>query len=131
MYSAPRHGHRHSRPHVAVRAVGPAGRASDAVMLGRDAQRYYGQSENELAQRYVKSEPFLSASYCAAALEHRYSVYPFIREFADFSAWAGKRVLEVGCGQGADLSQFALGGASTFGCDLTFKHCDVSRKFAA
>jgi SAM-dependent methyltransferase len=100
-------------------------------MLGRDVQRYYGQSENELAQRYIHSEPFLSPSYCAAALAHRYSLYPCIREFADFPAWAGRRVLEVGCGQGADLSQFAVGGASTFGCDLTFKHCDVSRRFAA
>jgi len=39
-------------------------------------------------------------------------------------------VLEVGCGQGADLSQFAAGGAHAFGCDLTSKHCHISRTFA-
>jgi ubiquinone/menaquinone biosynthesis C-methylase UbiE len=94
-----------------------------------DVQRYYEQSDDELARRYIKDEPFLSAEYCKAALDHRYGLYPFIGEFADFGAWAGQRILEVGCGQGADLSQFALAGAKTHGCDLTMKHCDISRKF--
>jgi SAM-dependent methyltransferase len=98
-------------------------------MSTSDLQQYYGGSDNELAQRYVKDQSFLSPAYCAAALEHRYGLYPFIHEFAAFSSWKGKRVLEVGCGQGADLSQFAAAGAATFGCDLTFKHCDVSRRF--
>ncbi len=92
-------------------------------------QGYYQHSDDELAQRYIKGEKFLSPEYCAAALSHRYGLYPFIPEFAQFERWAGKRVLEVGCGQGADLSQFALAGAETFGCDLTAKHCRISRDF--
>jgi ubiquinone/menaquinone biosynthesis C-methylase UbiE len=95
----------------------------------RDVRHYYESSDNELARRYIKGERFLSAEYCKAALDHRYGLYPFIREFVDFGAWAGQRVLEVGCGQGADLSQFALAGARTSGCDLTRKHCDISRAF--
>lgn len=94
-----------------------------------DVQRYYEQSDDELARRYIRTEPFLSPQYCRAALEHRYQLYPFIPEFAQFDRWAGKRILEVGCGQGADLSQFALAGAETFGCDLTPKHCQISRDF--
>src|SRR5947207_1016915 len=86
-----------------------------------DVQKYYQLSDDELAQRYIKDKEFLSREYCEAALEHRYGLYPFLRNFADFSAWTGKRVLEVGCGQGADLSQFAAAGAATFGCDLTKK----------
>jgi len=92
-------------------------------------QQYYQYSDDELAQRYIKDKTFLSREYCEAALEHRYRLYPFLRAFADFGAWKGKRVLEVGCGQGADLSQFAAAGAETFGCDLTTKHCEVSRAF--
>jgi ubiquinone/menaquinone biosynthesis C-methylase UbiE len=95
----------------------------------QDVQHYYESSDDELARRYIKDERFLSAEYCRAALEHRYGLYPFIREFVDFGAWTGRRVLEVGCGQGADLSQFALAGATTHGCDLTNKHCAISREF--
>ena len=94
-----------------------------------DVQRYYQNSDDELAQRHIKDAPFLSPEYCTAALKHRYLLYPFIPEFAQFTAWRGKRVLEIGCGQGADLSQFALAGAETFGCDLTAKHCCISRDF--
>jgi ubiquinone/menaquinone biosynthesis C-methylase UbiE len=94
-----------------------------------DVQRYYESSDDELARRYIKDERFLSVEYCRAALDHRYGLYPFIPEFVGFDAWAGKRVLEVGCGQGADLSQFALAGAYTCGCDLTHKHCRISRDF--
>jgi SAM-dependent methyltransferase len=96
---------------------------------GTDVQRYYQSSDDELAHRYIKNEQFLSPAYCEAALAHRYALYPFVRGFAEFERWAGKRVLEVGCGQGADLSQFALAGADTFGCDFTPKHCDISRQF--
>src|SRR5438093_9286758 len=95
----------------------------------QDVQHYYESSDDELARRYIKDEHFLSVEYCKAALDHRYGRYPFIRELVDFDVWAGLRVLEVGCGQGADLSQFALAGATTHGCDLTSKHCAISREF--
>jgi SAM-dependent methyltransferase len=96
-----------------------------------DIRHYYESSDEELAQRYVKTEQFLSEEYCLAALRHRYELYPFLPEFVDFNRWAGKHVLEVGCGQGADLSQFALAGAIAHGCDLTAKHCEISRSFVS
>lgn len=99
------------------------------MSLLHDVQQYYERSDDELAQRYVKGEEFLSLAYCEAALEHRYQLYPFIPEFVEFDRWKGKTVLEVGCGQGADLSQFALAGAHTTGCDLTLKHCAISHRF--
>src|SRR5258707_2310740 len=36
----------------------------------------------------------------------------------DFNGYAGRRVLEVGCGAGVDLARFALGGALVTGVDL-------------
>lgn len=94
-------------------------------------ERYYEASDQELAQRYIKGEEFLSREYCEAALKHRFELYPFLRPFAQFDRWAGKSVLEIGCGQGADLSQFAAHRARTFGYDLTMKHCRISREFVA
>lgn len=97
-------------------------------MTTRDeVERYYEMSDQELAQRYIQDKPFLSREYCEAALAHRYGLYPFLREFAKFESWSGKSVLEIGCGQGADLSQFAIHGARTFGADLTMKHCRITR----
>jgi SAM-dependent methyltransferase len=95
------------------------------------ARQYYQDSDQELAQRYIKGKTFLSREYCDAALAHRYELYPFIHELVPFDAWAGKRVLEVGCGQGADLSEFARAGAHVFGVDLTPKHCRITRDFVA
>ena len=96
-----------------------------------EVQSYYQHSDDELARRYVKDQEFLTRAYCEAALKHRYDLYPFVEPFVNFPSWAGKTVLEVGCGQGADLSRFANAGAVTFGCDLTPKHCDISRRFVA
>jgi ubiquinone/menaquinone biosynthesis C-methylase UbiE len=93
------------------------------------ARQYYQTSDQELAQRYVKGKTFLSREYCEAALEHRYALYPFVHELVPFDSWAGKRVLEVGCGQGADLWQFAKAGAQVYGVDLTAKHCQITRDF--
>ena len=96
-----------------------------------EVERYYETSDQELAQRYIQDKPFLSREYCEAALSHRYGLYPFVKPFAQFESWAGKDVLEIGCGQGADLSQFALHGARVFGADLTMKHCRITRDFVA
>jgi len=101
------------------------------MSLVDEVGRYYQQSDNELAQRYINDRDFLSPDYCRAALQHRYALYPFIDEIVDFPRWTGKRVLEIGCGQGADLSRFVASGAQAYGCDLTPKHCQISRDFVA
>lgn len=90
---------------------------------------YYQSSDNELARRYIRDLPFLSREYCEAALAHRYALYPFIHELVPFRSWAGKHVLEVGCGQGADAWEFARAGARMYGVDLTEKHCQITRDF--
>lgn len=56
-------------------------------------------------------------------LEHkRYTRhYAYLLEEAEFGAHRGKKVLEIGCGMGIDLMQFAKGGAVVTGIDLTDK----------
>ncbi len=51
--------------------------------------------------------------------EHRYRVEPFIHQFAQFTRFRGKKVLEVGVGAGTDHLQFARAGALLSGVDLT------------
>ena len=54
-----------------------------------------------------------------AQARKRYELEPYIAEFAGFHSAAGKRVLEIGVGLGADHLRFAQAGADLVGIDLT------------
>lgn len=47
---------------------------------------------------------------------------------AGFDQWRDKRLLEVGCGLGTDLLQFARGGAHVCGLDLTLNGASLTKK---
>ncbi|HYX29539.1 MAG TPA: class I SAM-dependent methyltransferase [Pyrinomonadaceae bacterium] len=59
---------------------------------------------------------------------HRYQQYaPWMPAVMGFNDFAGKQLLEVGCGMGTDLLQFARGGAKVTGVDLTPRSIETSR----
>src|SRR6266852_3506645 len=58
--------------------------------------------------------------------EERYSKYPWLYEAAEFRAHRGERVLEIGCGTGCDLLQFAKHGAFAVGIDVTPAHLELA-----
>src|SRR5205085_989678 len=58
----------------------------------------------------------------------RYKGDSFMFDVVPFNSWNGKRVLEVGCGLGTDLLQFARGGAKVYGIDLTEKGARLTRR---
>jgi len=60
-----------------------------------------------------------SKAHYEAQSAARYALEPYIINFAQFSQWAGKRVLEIGVGLGADHQKFAEAGADLHGIDLT------------
>jgi SAM-dependent methyltransferase len=60
--------------------------------------------------------------------EERYSTYPWLYDAAEFSNHRGERILEIGCGTGSDLLQFAKHGAVATGIDLTTKHVELARR---
>jgi 2-polyprenyl-3-methyl-5-hydroxy-6-metoxy-1,4-benzoquinol methylase len=51
--------------------------------------------------------------------QHRYKQEYHIPKIAEFENWKGKQVLEIGCGLGTDLLQFARAGAYVTEIDLT------------
>ncbi len=59
---------------------------------------------------------------------YRYENQPFMRAVAEFDGFKGKRLLEIGCGLGTDLLQFARGGAKVTGVDLTPASIDLVKK---
>jgi 2-polyprenyl-3-methyl-5-hydroxy-6-metoxy-1,4-benzoquinol methylase len=60
----------------------------------------------------------------------KYLVEPHIPLFADFPRWAGKRVLEVGCGIGTDTINFARAGADVTAVDLSDRSLDLAAQRA-
>jgi SAM-dependent methyltransferase len=75
----------------------------------------------ELAQSHWNETPLFLTE------EERYSTYPWLYDAAEFRKHQGEKVLEVGCGTGSDLLQFAKHGAVATGVDLTTKHVELAR----
>lgn len=64
------------------------------------------------------------------ALERgRYTGDDFIPSLVRFERWKGKTVLEVGCGMGGDLIQFARAGAGVCGMDLSFRSIALAKRW--
>jgi ubiquinone/menaquinone biosynthesis C-methylase UbiE len=59
--------------------------------------------------------------------EERYSLYPWLSEAAEFRHHVDDRVLEIGCGTGCDLLQFAKHRAKPVGLDITPEHLRLAR----
>jgi ubiquinone/menaquinone biosynthesis C-methylase UbiE len=59
---------------------------------------------------------------------HRYTEYgPWMPQLMGFDKFRGARLLEIGCGMGTDLLQFARGGACCTGIDLTPRSIEITR----
>lgn len=67
----------------------------------------------------VASVPIGSPRFFSEVEEHRYATEPAILEMARFEAWAGRDVLEAGCGIATDGVNFARRGARYTGVDLS------------
>ena len=72
--------------------------------------------------------PWGTAEFFAAVRDERYLRQPFMAEAVGFSRYPGKDLLEIGCGLGTDLREFARGGARVTGLDLTPAGVGLARK---
>ena len=89
--------------------------------LAEEKQRAREQwSEDPCGAIYGREQEFGTREFFDAVEQHRYAEYaPWMPKVMGFNDFAGARLLEVGCGMGTDLLQFARGGAKVTGVDLT------------
>ncbi len=60
--------------------------------------------------------------------EYRFDKLRYLPRCVDFGGYAGREILEVGCGLGIDLARFAAGGARVTGVDLSQTAIGLARR---
>jgi len=90
------------------------------------AREQWGQ--DPCGSHYDREHEFGSFEFFDQVERHRYSEYaPWMPRLMEFQEFRDARLLEVGCGMGTDLLQFARGGARCVGIDLTPRSIEITR----
>jgi ubiquinone/menaquinone biosynthesis C-methylase UbiE len=88
-------------------------------------RRYWNEHIHDLE---IATQPIGSAGFFRELDEYRFDKLRYLPNLVDFSAYRGKRLLEVGCGVGIDLIRFAHGGAVVTGIDLAEVSIELARQ---
>lgn len=90
------------------------------------AREQWGQ--DPCGAEYDREHELGTREFFESVEQYRYERYaPWMRRVMGFEEFRGARLLEIGCGMGTDLLQFARGGAYCTGIDLTPRHVAITR----
>ena len=100
--------------------MSPSGASSTA-----DVRNYWNRHIHDLE---ITTHPVGSPGFFADLDQYHFEKLHHLPRLIDFTAYRGKRVLDVGCGAGTDLARFARNGAIAAGIDLSKSAIDLARK---
>lgn len=97
-------------------------------------ERSNAQARSTWERKAVGSQRAVAAAgtreYFEQIRAYRYGYEtPFIPGFFDFAGLAGKRVLEIGVGNGIDAVEMMRNGARYTGVDITLNHLELTRRY--
>ncbi len=97
---------------------------------GRDAQTqrvrtYWNSRIHDLE---MTDKPPGSRAFFEELDDYRFDKLAYLPKVIDFGGFAGRRLLEIGCGIGTDLVRFARGGAQVWGVDLSETAVRLARR---
>jgi SAM-dependent methyltransferase len=90
-----------------------------------DVREYWNRHIHDLE---ITTHPVGSAGFFADLDQYHFEKLHHLLELVDFNGYAGRQVLEVGCGAGTDLARFAKGGAIVSGVDLSSSAIALARR---
>jgi SAM-dependent methyltransferase len=76
----------------------------------------------------IATAPEGSATYFAQTEAYRFAKLDYLERRIDYAGWAGRQVLDLGCGLGNDAARFAQGGAVVTGVDLAPRAVALARQ---
>lgn len=91
----------------------------------RDVEQYWDRRPCNIRH---SPKPVGSKEYFDEVEARKYFVEPHIPGFAQFPRWAGKDILEIGCGIGTDTVNFVRNGANLDVVELSSKSLSVTGK---
>ncbi len=103
-----------------------ASRPSSPVALSPAVARVRDYWNKRIHDLEIAQHPVGTKAFFKELDDYRFEKLDYLPRVVDFSAYKGRRLLEVGCGVGTDLVRFANGGAIVTGVDLA----EVSTKLA-
>ena len=81
-----------------------------------DVRDYWNRHIHDLE---ITAHPVGSPGFFADLDQYHFEKLHHLLHLVDFGGYAGRRMLDVGCGAGTDLARFAKGGALVSGVDLS------------
>ena len=109
-----------------VACAGTGLRSSGDVALDAAIRAYWDERIHDVE---LSADPPGSAAFYAALDAYRLRKNGYLLESVGFDRWAGRDVLEIGCGAGLDLVRFARGGARVTGIDIAPRALELARRY--
>jgi SAM-dependent methyltransferase len=90
-----------------------------------EIRRYWNTHIHDLE---IAKHPVGTKEFFADLREYRFDKLRYLPEVVDFAAYKDRRLLEIGCGVGLDLVEFAQHGSQVTGVDVAESAIDLATK---